>query len=80
MNKTTERIESETLARKFHEAYERLAPKYGYKTRKTSAVLWDKVPIKNKKLMIAVASEVLSCVFEYNLNLYKVATTRKEGG
>jgi len=51
--------ESDALARKFHEAYERLAPKFGYKTRKASAVSWDDVPIKNKKLMTAVAFEIL---------------------
>jgi len=46
------------LAIKFHEIYERLAPKYGYKTRpKTRS--FDKTS-PNGKLMIAVATEVLS--------------------
>jgi hypothetical protein len=34
----------ETLARMFHEKYERLAPEFGYKTREESAVPWDEVP------------------------------------
>jgi hypothetical protein len=49
----------EYLARLFHEAYERLAPSFGYQTRKDSAVPWAEVPEPNKSLMIAVAREVL---------------------
>lgn len=48
----------ERLARKFHEAYERLAPSFGYATRKESAVPWEQVPEANRKLMMAVAGEV----------------------
>ena len=49
---------SEELAKKFHEIYERLAPDFGYSTRKASAVPWEDVPEANKKLMIAVCSEI----------------------
>lgn len=49
----------ETLARRFHEAYERLAPSFGYETRKESAVAWEDVPERNKALMVAVAAEML---------------------
>ena len=49
---------SEKLAKLFHETYERLAPEFNYKTRKASAVPWEMVPENNKKLMIAVCSEV----------------------
>lgn len=49
----------EKLAQRFHETYERLAPQYGYETRKDSAVPWADVPEKNKKLMIAVCAEIL---------------------
>lgn len=49
----------EELAKKFHETYERLAPEYGYETRKDSAVPWDNVPERNKNLMIAVCTEIL---------------------
>jgi hypothetical protein len=47
------------VARLFHEAYERLAPDFGYKTRKESAVPWEDVPEPNRSLMVAVAAEVL---------------------
>lgn len=49
---------AELLARTFHEAYERLAPSFGYETRKESAVDWDDVPEPNRSLMLAVAAEV----------------------
>lgn len=53
---------SEEIARLFHETYERLAPNFGYETRKTSAVPWEDVPENNKQLMIAVVSEVLASI------------------
>jgi len=52
--------EAEALAKRFHEAYERLAPDFGYKTREASAVPWSEVPEQNKRLMIAVAREILN--------------------
>jgi hypothetical protein len=48
------------LARAFHEAYERLAPDYGYKTREASAKPWAEVPADNRLLMTAVAAEILA--------------------
>lgn len=51
--------DAESLARQFHETYERLAPSFGYQTRKESSVPWTDVPEKNKRLMIAVAVEIL---------------------
>lgn len=51
---------AEALAKRFHETYERLAPSFGYETRKDSAVPWEKVPEKNKALMRAVCFELLS--------------------
>ncbi len=51
---------AEQIARRFHEAYERLAPDYGYKTREASAVTWEEVPETNRQLMIATVSEVMS--------------------
>lgn len=47
------------LAKRFHEAYERLAGNHGYQTRKDSAVPWDEVPTKNKTLMIATCDELV---------------------
>lgn len=49
---------AEQIAQLFHEAYERLAPSFGYKTRDASAVPWTDVPEPNRSLMIAVAAEV----------------------
>lgn len=48
----------EKLARFFHETYERLAPIYGYETRRASAVPWEDVPENNRLLMTAVCAEV----------------------
>jgi hypothetical protein len=50
----------EKIAREFHEAYERLAPSYGYETRDESAVPWDEVPSKNKSLMRGVVADLLA--------------------
>lgn len=47
------------VARKFHEAYERLAPSFGYTTRTATAVPWGRVPENNRRLMEAVSQEVL---------------------
>jgi hypothetical protein len=55
---------AERAARLFHETYERLAPNFGYETRKESAVPWESVPDKNKQLMIAVCAEVLGAIAE----------------
>lgn len=49
----------DALARQFHETYERLAPQFGYETRKESAKPWSDVPENNKRLMIAVCAEIL---------------------
>lgn len=52
-------IEPATLAQWFHEAYESLAPSFGYETREATAVPWSAVPEPNRSLMVAVAGEVL---------------------
>ncbi len=51
--------EAEELAKRFHEAYEELAPAFSYETRKDSAVPWDAVPQQNRRLMIAVCRRLL---------------------
>lgn len=53
-----ETMTAERLAQTFHETYERLAPNFGYETRKESAKPWAEVPEQNKRLMIAVCEEV----------------------
>jgi len=50
---------AEQIAQAFHEAYERLAPDFGYETRPESATAWEKVPAPNRALMIAVVQELL---------------------
>ena len=50
----------EQMAKVFHETYENLANEFGYETRKQSAVPWDKVPDKNKQLMIATCKQVIA--------------------
>jgi hypothetical protein len=51
---------AEELAELFHHTYERLAPSFGYRTREESAVAWEHMPENHRRLMIAVAGEVLS--------------------
>lgn len=52
-----ERIEAEHMARRFHEAYERLAPEFGYETREETRVFDPDSP--NGKLMIAVCHSII---------------------
>lgn len=50
---------AEEIAQRFHETYEKLAPLYGYTTRKESAVAWEDVPEPNRSLMVAVVQALL---------------------
>lgn len=59
MRPVIKHAEAEAVARAFHETYERLAPRHGYETRRDSAVSWSRVPSANKRLMIAVAKDLL---------------------
>lgn len=63
---------AERLARRFHEAYERLAPSFGYETRPDSAVPWEQVPQQNRALMIAVCAEILTPLFTAEIVLRPV--------
>lgn len=51
---------SEAIARKFHEQYEQLARTFGYETRRESAVPWEQVPERNRRLMITVIYSLLA--------------------
>jgi len=51
---------AEQVAEWFHEAYERLAPQFGYQTAKETAVPWPDLPAANRALMVTVAAEVLA--------------------
>ena len=55
-----ETSDPERIARLFHENYERLAPGFGYETRRDSAVPWAKVPERNRTLMIATVAAVMT--------------------
>ena len=55
----TQEDNAERLAQRFHETYERLAPQFGYATRKDTAKPWDEVPQQNRHLMIEVCREIL---------------------
>jgi hypothetical protein len=50
---------AEVVARCLHEAYEELAPRFAYTTRTASAKPWREVPMRNKRLMVAVAQRLL---------------------
>lgn len=50
---------AEQIAKAFHDAYERLAPKHGYETREASRKPWEEVPENNRELMTAVVTELL---------------------
>lgn len=54
------RDEYDQIARAFHESYERSAPQFGYRTREESAVPWEDVPDRNKKLMRWVVRDLLA--------------------
>jgi len=49
---------AERVARQFHEAYEDLAPSFGYETREASRKPWADVPEQNRNLMIAVVQRL----------------------
>lgn len=51
---------AEQIAQAFHEHYERLAPDFGYKTRRDSAKPWTEVPEQNRRLMVATVAAVLA--------------------
>jgi len=55
--------DAEAIARLFHEAYERLAPAFGYETREATRRPWEQVPERNKRLMVAATAEVLAMLF-----------------
>lgn len=54
----------EQLAELFHETYERLAPAFGWKTKKGCNCKFAELPQRNKALMIATCQTVLNALFE----------------
>jgi hypothetical protein len=51
--------DTDRIARCFHEAYERLAPEFGYRTREASAKPWEQVPAANRRLMAATVEALI---------------------
>ena len=49
----------ESLAKGFHDTYERLAPEHSYKTNPDCAGPWESVPANNRALMIATCRALL---------------------
>ncbi len=60
--------DAETIARRFHETYERLAPDFGYRTREASAKPWDDIPPHSRALMIHTAMEVRNWLTDATLD------------
>ncbi len=54
---------AESVAKLFHDTYERLAPSFNYDTRRATRVPWEEMPERNKRLMIAVTAEVLAWLY-----------------
>jgi len=68
----------ESVAKLFHETYERLAPAFNYETRRGTRVPWEKVPERNKRLMVAVAAEVLAVLFPLEEQSPSSSETRRQ--
>lgn len=49
-----------TIARRFHEEYEHIAPMYGWTTQEASRVDWDDLPDNQRKLMVHVVANLLA--------------------
>jgi hypothetical protein len=52
------------VAKAFHEAYERLAPTFNYRTRSETAVAWEELPENSRQLVEAVCKEVVGPYLE----------------
>ena len=52
----------EQLAELFHETYERLAPAFGWKTKKGCHCKFSELPQRNRALMIATCQTVLNAL------------------
>lgn len=47
------------IAREFHDAYERLAPQFGWNTQQVSKTVWEALPENQRRLMVATVAELL---------------------
>jgi hypothetical protein len=60
-NDTTNVYEAqvESIARAFHDSYEKQADEHGWKPQDKTRVAWEDLPEQNRSLMIAVVRELL---------------------
>ena len=63
------------MAREFHDTYERLAPQFGYETRKDTKQFDPTTP--NGKLMMAVCDHVVTKAIQAERDKYKEIDTRR---
>lgn len=72
-------VDAEALAWQFHETYERLAPSFGYETRKETKAFDPDSP--NGRLMIAVCQEVGDLLQQQSFNAgFQTALMAKSNG
>jgi hypothetical protein len=71
--------DAESVAKLFHETYERLAPAFGYETREETRLSWEQLPERNRRLMIASTAEVLAFLFSPAEQVGE-ANNHEEGG
>ena len=64
--------ELKTLAKDFHETYERLSVEYGWKTQESCQVAFEDLPEENQKLMLAVVREVCTPLLNKIKDLVKL--------
>lgn len=69
-------ISEEAIAGRFHETYEMLAPRFGYRTNRATAVVWESVPEDNRQLMIETVRVVVSPL----IRALRAALTEAEDG
>jgi hypothetical protein len=65
---------AESVAREFHDVYERLSPLMGYVTNDASRKPWPEVPERNRILMQATALHVLAYVEKYILGSLEIGS------
>ena len=76
---TGDPLTDEEIAKRFHYAYERLAPQYGYETRSESQTAWTHVPQANRELMIATVKSVRSAIdADLRATIEQLTTERDE--
>lgn len=68
-------IGNERWAKRGHELYEQLAPKYTFVSSKESALAWEKIPETNRALMIEIYGQLVQ---EARQEVLEEAATKAE--